>query len=845
MLRTSFFRTLLPVVVAVASAGSSACRAQSAPHIGPKPIDFDAGAPLTPPVSADFRGGASVNPVGHTLAVNARYLLLDGKPWLPVMGEFHYSRVPQSEWEEELLKMKAAGVQIVATYIFWIHQEEVQGQFDWSGQRDLRHFVQLCAKHGLYVYPRLGPWAHGEARNGGFPDWLLKLGPTRRNAPAYMAQVATYYAQIGAQLHGLLWKDGGPVIGVQIENEYSTQGPDAGVAYLMALKRLALENGIDVPLYSLTGWDNAVVPRGEFLPVYGGYPDAPWDASITSLPSSEVYTFRFRSRLSGDMGMMGGKASMSNEPSPLTPFFTAEMGGGIQDTYHRRPVISADDVAAMMPVMLGSGVNLYGTYMFQGGVNPEGKLSTLQESQATGYPTDVPVKSYDFQAPLSSYGIERSSLLKLKIYNYFLNDFGSLLAPMITAAPAIQPKDPADLSVPRLAVRSDGHSGFVFFNNYVRGTRMPPRPRLQLRIKLRDGELLLPRKPIDLPSGAYGIWPFHLDMDGVQLRYATAQLMTKFDTPTGAIYVFVRTPGVPAEFALEQAASLSIDPQASARAKVRGDIAYLRDTKTNLVSPITIRQHGGRTIRLLLLTRQQAENCWKVRIAGQDRLLLTSADLFADESHITLQSLGRRGFRISLFPGLDSGQRLTASAALRKAVVVDGLQAYKTELPPAGTSLTVNQVRPAGIAPHVSLGPAVSWRPHGVATAPADATFQAAAGAWGLRVAWPQRTDISNLFLTVNYQGDVARLFAEGRLLDDDFYNGEAWQVGLRRYRTGGAVPPLTLQILPLRRDAPIFLEPAARAALPHTSQVDRLNAIQLIPQYQLQVDTALTGSAP
>jgi beta-galactosidase len=70
-------------------------------------------------------------------------------------------------------------VQIISTYIFWIHDEEVEGQFDWSGQRNLREFVQLCAKHGLYVYSRIGPWAHGEVRNGGLPDWLLKKGPTR------------------------------------------------------------------------------------------------------------------------------------------------------------------------------------------------------------------------------------------------------------------------------------------------------------------------------------------------------------------------------------------------------------------------------------------------------------------------------------------------------------------------------------------------------------------------------------------------------------------------------------------------------------------------------------------
>lgn len=802
-------------------------------------IDFDASALLTKPAPADFHGGTSVNPAGHSLGVNSRYLMLDGKPWLPVMGEFHYSRVPEQEWEEELLKMKAAGVQIVSTYIFWIHQEEVQGQFDWSGQRDLRHFVQLCAKHGLYVYPRLGPWAHGEARNGGFPDWLLKLGPTRRNAPAYMAQVAVYDAQIAQQLRGLLWKDGGPVIGVQLENEYSTRGADAGVAYIMALKGLALQNGIDVPFYSLTGWDNAVVPRGDFLPVYGGYPDAPWAGSLKSMAPSEVYTFRFRSRITGDMGMMGGNTVPAGNASiSQTPFLTAEMGGGVQDTYHRRPVIRPDDVAAMMPVMLGSGVNLYGTYMFQGGVNPEGKLSTLEESQATGYPTDVPIKSYDFQAPLGAFGLERASLRKLKVFNYFLADFGSLLAPMVTVAPAIQPDNPTDLSVPRVAVRSDGRSGFFFFNNYVRGTTMPPRPALQLRIKLHDGELLFPRAPIDLPSGAYGIWPFRFDMDGITLRYATAQLMTKLDTPKGVAYVFVHTPGVPAEFALEQGAAISIDAHASARTEISGNIVYLYDTKPNLASPITIRRHGRKPVQLIVLTQAQAENCWKVRIAGQDRLLLTSVDLFADETHITLQSLAKRSFRVSLFPGLNPNQQLVSSVPLRKTTFGDDLQEYTTELPPATPSLTVSREKLAGTAPPVGVGPTLSWRPHGVAIAPTDAAFQLAAARWNLRIGWPQQRDISDIFLNVDYEGDVARLLAAGRLLDDDFYNGEAWRVGLRRYRTNTGVPPLTLEILPLRSDAPIFLEPAVRATLPHTSQVEGLKEIHVIPQYQLELDS-------
>src|SRR4249919_2605592 len=111
------------------------------------PIRIDASQPFSEPASARYDGGAAKSPSGRTLMVNSRYLVRDGKPWLPVVGEFHYSRYPESRWEEELLKMKAAGVQVVAAYVIWIHHEEVEGQFDWTGQRDLRAFAQLCAKH--------------------------------------------------------------------------------------------------------------------------------------------------------------------------------------------------------------------------------------------------------------------------------------------------------------------------------------------------------------------------------------------------------------------------------------------------------------------------------------------------------------------------------------------------------------------------------------------------------------------------------------------------------------------------------------------------------------------------
>ena len=93
---------------------------------------------------------------------------------MPVMGEFHFTRYPQDEWRDALLKMKAGGIDIVATYVFWIHHEEVRGEYDWSGQRSLREFLKLCHELGLYAFVRMGPWSHGEVRNGGFPDWLQK-----------------------------------------------------------------------------------------------------------------------------------------------------------------------------------------------------------------------------------------------------------------------------------------------------------------------------------------------------------------------------------------------------------------------------------------------------------------------------------------------------------------------------------------------------------------------------------------------------------------------------------------------------------------------------------------------
>lgn len=800
-------------------------------------IQIDASQPYQEPGPALYDGGSAQSPSGRTIGVNSRYLTLDGKPWLPVMGEFHYTRYPESQWEEEILKMKAGGVNIVSTYVIWIHHEEIEGQFDWRGRRDLRAFTELCAKHGMYVYPRIGPWSHAEVRNGGLPDWLLKKGPTRQDDPVFMGYVAQYYAQIAQQLKGLLWKDGGPVIGIQLENEYAGRGPGKGDEYILALKKLAIKSGMDVPLYTVTGWDNAVVPRGQVIPVFGGYPDAPWDASTATLPPGEVYKFRFDTRVAGTMGMMDGRSGnprSKGDPVDI-PFVTAEIGGGIEDTYHRRPVIQPDDIAAMLPVMLGSGVNLYGTYMFQGGENPEGKLTTLEESQATGYPTDVPIKSYDFQAPLGEFGQERESFRKLKVFQYFLNDFGDQLAPMIVYAPAKVPKNPADLTVPRASVRSRGDQGFIFFNNYVRGSTMPERPATQFEIRLPHDTLRVPLRPINIPSGAYFIWPFNLQTSGITLRYATAQLFTRLEkSGEGTTLYFAAIPGIAPEFAFD-AADTRLIHLSSGESNTQAGVIYVSGIKPGIDSSIDLRSGNGREVRIVILSSAEAEDAWKLRVGGVDHLLFTSQDFFADEqgelSRIWLRSRGTPQFAFSITPPIPVP--LGASLPLSLAAVDADVASYTAEDQVRSVELHYRQTHPAGTAPPVRIGPAPSWRPDGVAEAPSEAPFQQAAK-WSIALPANTLKGLSNLYLKVKYEGDVARLNSTGGLLVDNFFNGQPWTIGLKRFLDSQGPTTLQLEILPLRADAPIFLEPADRPQIPAGGQIDKLESLQLLPEYQL-----------
>lgn len=473
--------------------------------------------------------------MADTYGFTKDYLTKNDQPWFPVMGEFHYSRYPDAYWKESVYKMKAGGVDIISTYVFWNHHEEIEGEYNFSGQRNLRKFTEIVKECGMKMFLRIGPWAHGEVRNGGFPDWLLKKDfEPRTNQENYFEEVRKFYTEIAHQVKGLFHKDGGPIIGIQIENEYGHCGGlkgEEGDYHMKRLTEIAKQVGLITPFYTATGWGGA--STGGLLPVMGGYCEAPWEQSTEELGPNENYIF---SSNRNDPNIGSDYDVMHDITYDVTafPYLTAELGGGLQVTHHRRPVPSAKDIGAMSLAKLGSGVNLIGYYMYHGGTNPKGKLSTLQESKETGSPNDLPVFSYDFAAPIREYGQMTDTLNEIKMLAMFIKDFGNTLCKMDTVWENDQ--DPENLEELRTSVRRNGKQGYLFVNNYQRKYDMKDHPQTLLQVVLPDEKISYPKR--DIRNGDFFFFPFHMPIGDGELQNATATPLCRLHTQEEETYIF-------------------------------------------------------------------------------------------------------------------------------------------------------------------------------------------------------------------------------------------------------------------------------------------------------------------
>lgn len=650
------------------------------------------------------------------------YLTQDEKPWFPVMGEFHYSRYPEQYWAESLYKMKAGGVEIIATYAFWLHHEEIEGEYDFSGQRDLRRFVETVKKCGLSMILRIGPWCHGEARNGGFPDWLLKKEyEPRTNDERYFTEVKKYYTKLAEQVEGLLWKDCGPIIGIQIENEYGhcggLQGED-GENHMKRLKEIAMDVGLVVPLYTATGWGGAVT--GGMLPVMGGYCEAPWEQTTEELEPNENYVFT-NDRNDPNIGSDHGKENDITFNMTQFPYLTAELGGGLQVTHHRRPVAAAKDIGAMTLVKLGSGVNLIGYYMYHGGTNPKGKCSTLQESKATGYLNDLPVFCYDFSAPIRAYGQMSDTLREIKLLVMFLHDFGSELCCMETRLENSNQK-PEDFDTLRLAVRTNGQQGYLFVNNYQRRWAMKEHKQEVLRVQTESGEICYPA--IDIRNGDYFFLPFNMPIGDGVLKSALATPLCKMAKDGEEIYVFYT----------------DTEPQ------------YCWEKKPT-------------NAKVLTISREMALNAWKLE-GESPCLVFTEGNVIENESGY--EFLTRNTAEIKSYPELLNVPEGYAFERLENEFYV-----YSA----------VNKMPKVG----------VTWK---------EIEKQEDKKVYEIMIEYPEKKN--DCFLQIDFSGDMAKLYVENEWVDDWFYTGKTWEIGMKRY---GFPKKVMVEIFGLKEDAEIFLE--------------------------------------
>ena len=586
----------------------------------------DASACMQEPLKGQLRMGGQ-GPAGEQIDVNSLYLTIGNKPVLPVMGEIHFSRIRKDKWEDCILKMKACGINIISTYLFWNQHEEVEGVFDWEGEKDIRSFIRLCQDHGIFVIVRLGPWAHGEARNGGTPDWIVrkKYIKDRSDDIVYQDYVRRYFAEIARQLKGLYYKDGGNIIGAQIENEYWHS--KEGEAHIMWLKTTAKELGIDVPLYTVTGWGNGSVPPMEVIPLWGAYTDAPWDQTLGKLVMPYNYqfdSFRDNKKIGSDRPPKQGEYISYDK----YPYLTCEVGVGNQNTYHRRLVISPIDGLGMMTAKLGSGSNLLGYYIFAGATQFSGLLhSTEEEQEETGYWTRVPLKSYDFQAAIRESGEISPAYREVKKLHYLVDEAGSRIAPMM---PVQMTSGKDEL---QLAIRSDNNSGFLFGINYCRNLTKSIQKQCRFQVKFRNETMLFPQSGIDIPDSTVFIWPLNYDLDGLKLKYATSQMLGKTDN----CYLFFQNRNIPVEMAFDPS---TIDKITSSNGNVliKNNITVVSDLKPGMKCVINARLRNGKDINIIILTEHEAGNCWLLDGREKQECYISDAGMYSDHGNIAVFS---------------------------------------------------------------------------------------------------------------------------------------------------------------------------------------------------------------
>lgn len=360
-----------------------------------------------------------------TFAVGKNTFLLNGKPFVIKAAEVHYPRIPRPYWEHRIRMCKALGMNTLCLYVFWNIHEQREGVFDFSGQNDVAEFCRLAQKNGMYVIVRPGPYVCAEWEMGGLPWWLLKKKDIRLREPDpyFMERVRLFERKVGEQLAPLTISNGGPIIMVQVENEYGSYGENK--AYVSAIRDIVREAGFtDVTLFQCD-----------------------WASNFTKNGLDDlVWTMNF-----GTGADIDNQFRRLKELRPDAPLMCSEFWSGWFDKWGaRHETRPAEKMVAGIDEMLSKGIS-FSLYMTHGGTS----FGHWAGANSPGFAPDV--TSYDYDAPINEYGLptEKYHALRKTMEKYA---DGKL--------PAI-PKTP----MPQISVPEFGLTRMLTLNNLVTARR--------------------------------------------------------------------------------------------------------------------------------------------------------------------------------------------------------------------------------------------------------------------------------------------------------------------------------------------------------------------------------------
>lgn len=310
----------------------------------------------------------------HNFTLGKTDFLMDGKPIQIISGEMHPARIPKEYWRNRIQMAKAMGCNAIAVYIFWNYQEAAPGVFDFTtGNHNIAEFIRICKEEGMWVLLRPGPYVCAEWDFGGLPPYLLKIPDIKVRCmdERYMQAVTRYVGALSKQVKPLLCTNGGPIIMTQVENEYGSYANDK--TYLEALRKLWLQNGINVPFYTADGPTPYMLEAGNI------------DGAAIGL----------------DSGTGDGDFNEATKRNPGVPSFSSETYPGWL-THFKEKYAKTDtaDLKKEITWLLDHHKS-FNLYVIHGGTN-FGFTAGANAFSPTQFQPDI--TSYDYDAPINEQG---------------------------------------------------------------------------------------------------------------------------------------------------------------------------------------------------------------------------------------------------------------------------------------------------------------------------------------------------------------------------------------------------------------------------------------------------------